>query len=387
MADPRGRRRAGRAQPVGRPAYSGWEDAAVPPDRLGAWLRTSTRCCASTGSTAFRTATSATAACTCGSTSTSPAVRGVPRVPGRLRRTAARARRLAVGRARRRPGAVGAVAADVRRHVARPLRRGQARSATRQAAEPRRAGRPAAVRRRPATGCARSSSAGPLARGGAPVHGRGEVRGTGSRRRDVPVVRRDPAGEGLDPGRARVLQEAVTGGLPGGLADPAVHEALDLACPARAARPTARPASTSRSTSPRCSTRPTPASDGRGPTTRWGRCRGGPGWARRGARPATSPARRPAASLAKAMAGVDQRRSLPGLAAPTFQEGGGQRSRDARRATSSTTGGAAVSRRAARAPRDWRWATPTCGCGRTRSPSTSGPGPGWPRSPTSRAPG
>ena len=29
-------------------------------------------------------------------------------------------------------------------------------------------------------------------------------------------------------GRARVLQEAVTGGLPGGLADPAVAEALDL---------------------------------------------------------------------------------------------------------------------------------------------------------------
>ena len=36
--------------------------------------------------------------------------------------------------------------------------------------------------------------------GGAPVHGGGEVRGAGSRRCDVPVVRRDPGGEGLDPG-------------------------------------------------------------------------------------------------------------------------------------------------------------------------------------------
>ena len=38
VADPRGRRRPGRPQPE-TPAYSGWEDAAVPPDRLGAWLR------------------------------------------------------------------------------------------------------------------------------------------------------------------------------------------------------------------------------------------------------------------------------------------------------------------------------------------------------------
>ena len=27
------------ARSLGRPAYSGWEDAAVPPERLGAWLR------------------------------------------------------------------------------------------------------------------------------------------------------------------------------------------------------------------------------------------------------------------------------------------------------------------------------------------------------------
>ena len=39
VADPRGRRRPGRAHAWPRPAYSGWEDAAVPPERLGAYLR------------------------------------------------------------------------------------------------------------------------------------------------------------------------------------------------------------------------------------------------------------------------------------------------------------------------------------------------------------
>ncbi len=38
VADPRGRRRARGPLPA-RPAYSGWEDAAVPPEHLGAWLR------------------------------------------------------------------------------------------------------------------------------------------------------------------------------------------------------------------------------------------------------------------------------------------------------------------------------------------------------------
>ena len=39
VADPRGRRRPGRPRRLDRPAHAGWEDAAVPPDRLGAYLR------------------------------------------------------------------------------------------------------------------------------------------------------------------------------------------------------------------------------------------------------------------------------------------------------------------------------------------------------------
>ncbi|MEK8227608.1 FAD-linked oxidase C-terminal domain-containing protein [Oerskovia sp. M15] len=39
MADPGRRRRAGRADPAGEQAWPGWEDSAVPPEKLGAYLR------------------------------------------------------------------------------------------------------------------------------------------------------------------------------------------------------------------------------------------------------------------------------------------------------------------------------------------------------------
>ena len=51
------------------PAYPGWEDAAVPPEKLGPTCGTSTPCWTATACTACRTATSATVACTSGSTS------------------------------------------------------------------------------------------------------------------------------------------------------------------------------------------------------------------------------------------------------------------------------------------------------------------------------
>src|SRR6478736_4974754 len=50
------------------------------------------------------------------------------------------------------------------------------------------------------------------------------------------------------------------------------------ACRARGARRTAPPASTWRPTSPRCSTRPTGGGSARAPTTRWGSCRCGRAW-------------------------------------------------------------------------------------------------------------
>ena len=39
MADPRAGRRPGRPLAGGAPAYPGWEDSAVPPAQLGAYLR------------------------------------------------------------------------------------------------------------------------------------------------------------------------------------------------------------------------------------------------------------------------------------------------------------------------------------------------------------
>ena len=119
-----------------RPAYSGWEDAAVPPERLGAWLRDFDELLREHGLDGvpyghfgdgcvhvridFPFAP--------GDAGVGP---GVPRLPHRLRAQAARARRLAVRRARRRPGPLRAAAADVRRRVAARSSPRSRRSATR----------------------------------------------------------------------------------------------------------------------------------------------------------------------------------------------------------------------------------------------------------------
>ena len=68
------------AAPCAARRTPGWEDAAVPPERLGRLPARVRRAAApSTASTACPTATSATAACTCASTSRSPARRRRPR--------------------------------------------------------------------------------------------------------------------------------------------------------------------------------------------------------------------------------------------------------------------------------------------------------------------
>ena len=90
-------------------------------------------------------------------------------------------------------------------------------------------------------------------------------------------------------GRARVLQELANGTLvTGGWRAPEVHEALDLCLSCKACSGTARSRWTWRPTSPRCCTRPTAAGCGPGATTRWAGCPGGPGWPPR--RPASPPA-------------------------------------------------------------------------------------------------
>jgi FAD/FMN-containing dehydrogenase/Fe-S oxidoreductase len=148
-------------------------------------------------------------------------------------------------------------------------------------------------------------------------------------------------------GRARVLQEAMTGGLAGGLGDPAVHEALDLCLSCKGCAsdcPTGVDMATYKS-----EVLQQTYAGKRRPRSHYalGRL---PRWARLGAPVArvgnASLRFRPVASLAKAVAGVDSRRSLPTFASPTLRKWSRQRSRDGLRATSSTT----------EAPDVWIWA-------------------------------
>ena len=178
VADPRGRRRSGGAQPVaaGVLRLGGRRRPARAPGCVAAGLRRA----------AARAPPRRRAVRTLRRRLRARADRlrllrrpgGVPGVPGGLRRAAARARRIAVGRARRRPGAVGAAAADVRRDLARALRCRQARLRPRRAAQPGRAGRSPAARRRPPSRSAAALRRTP-GRGGPPLHGRREVRGAG----------------------------------------------------------------------------------------------------------------------------------------------------------------------------------------------------------------
>lgn len=122
-------------------------------------------------------------------------------------------------------------------------------------------------------------------------------------------------------GRARVLQEAVTGGLPGGLADPAVREALDLCLSCKGCLsdcPTGVDMAEYKSEvlHQTYAGRRRPRSHyALGALPRWARL-GAPlarvgNLALRGG---------PVAAVAKAVAGVDARRSLPALAAPRFRK-------------------------------------------------------------------
>ena len=315
----------------------------MPPDRLGAWLRDFDELLAEHG--LRRGAVRPLRRRLCARADRLRVRRGwprpVPRVPGGRSRGAAPARRLAVGRARRRPGALGAVAADVRRGVAAPVRRGQGGVRPRRRCSTPGARRPRARRRRPARGASarhrRHRAAADPRRGlarrcRAPLHRGREVRGPHDRRRDVPVVPRHPRREGLHPrpgpgppGGARRLARARPG-RPGGAPTPSTS-----ACPARAARPTARPASTWRRTRRRRCTSSTPAGVGRGRTTRSVGCPGGPRWRDPWRGAANRLARGPLGRVAKAAAGVDRRRSLPAFATKTLAEGSRtERPRDTR---------------------------------------------------------
>ena len=162
------------------PAYPGWEDAAVPPAQLGAYLRDFDALLAEHGldglpyghfgdgcvhvridfpltrpggAAVYRTFVEQAAA-----------------ARGRLRR-------LDVGRARRRAGPLGAAAGDVLPRRDRPVRAGQGVLRPGEPAQSRRAGRPAAGRRRSAGRPRWSARVDHFADGGAPLHRRRQVPG------------------------------------------------------------------------------------------------------------------------------------------------------------------------------------------------------------------
>ncbi|TIC88203.1 FAD-binding oxidoreductase [Nocardioides sp. GY 10113] len=123
-------------------------------------------------------------------------------------------------------------------------------------------------------------------------------------------------------GRARVLQEALTGGLPGGLADPALHDALDLCLSCKGCAsdcPTGVDMATYKSEALHRTyrRRPRPRSHytlGRLP--RWAALAAATG----SARLANATLRwAPTAAAAKALAGVDARRTVPAFAATTLR--------------------------------------------------------------------
>ncbi len=110
-----------RSCPASRTPGRGWEDSAVPPERLGEYLRELRRAVRGATATAARsTGTSARAACTRGSTSTSSPARASPSSAASSSEAAdlvVSLRRLALGRARRRPVAGRAAPEDVRRRA------------------------------------------------------------------------------------------------------------------------------------------------------------------------------------------------------------------------------------------------------------------------------
>ena len=266
----------------------------MPPARLGAYLREFEALMDAHGVTACPTATSATAACTCGSTCRwSDRRRGVPRVRRRRRATGRAARRVAVRRARRRPGPQRAAAAHVLRRrrstlfargqgavrpgrPAQPGRPRRARPARRRPAPA--AGRPAARRRRlgfaypttagisprPCTAASGSASAGPTPRGAGGFM--------------CPSYLATGDEKDSTRGRARVLQELANGTLVDrrlvGRAE--VHEALDLclSCKACASRLPGRGGHGPVQGGGAAPALPAPAATGRA-LQRWAGCRAG----------------------------------------------------------------------------------------------------------------
>ena len=196
--------------PAGQPAWPGWEDAAVPPEQLAAYLREFGGLLSAHGLDALVYGHFGEG---CVHARIDFPLAAHPERFSEFVVAAAaagrRARRLAVRRARRRAGAGGAAALHVLARGPGRVRSAEARLRSRRRAQPRGARRPGAGRRRPAVAGgahdgARSRVRLP-ARRRRPVHRRAPVRRCrqvpcrhhGVRRRDVPVLPRHPRREGL----------------------------------------------------------------------------------------------------------------------------------------------------------------------------------------------
>ena len=187
------------------PAYPGWEDAAVPPEHLGAYLRDFDALLSEYGLDGLpyghfgdgcvhvRIDFPLTEP---GGAATIPELRRAGGRPGR------RLRRFDVGRARRRPRPLGAAAVDVLpRGAARCSARSRPSSTRENLLNPGVLVDPRPVERRPAGG--RAGRPGGLT-SPTDVHrcsgvGKCLADTTAGPRRDVPVVPGDPGGEGLHP--------------------------------------------------------------------------------------------------------------------------------------------------------------------------------------------
>ncbi len=170
------------ARSLSRPAHAGWEDAAVPPDRLGAYLRDFEALLRGHGLDGVPYGHFGDG---CVHVRIDFGLREsdgpcrLPALPRRGRRPGGLLRRHPVGRARRRPGAVLPARRDVRPRRARPVQAGQGDLRPAGDPQPRRPGGPTPRRGRPqarrtAAGASACAAVGPRPgvrdRRGAPLH-------------------------------------------------------------------------------------------------------------------------------------------------------------------------------------------------------------------------
>ena len=326
----------------------GWEDSAVPPERLGDYLRELGRLWDRYGYDADMYGHFGQGVLHCRidfDLRTAAGLDDVPALPRRRRRPRRPDGRLAVRRARRRPGAwrAPAEACSATQHRAARSRRFKDIWDPAGRMNPGKVVRPNPIRRRPpprhglrAAAAADVVPASPRTRRRSATRpcrcvGVGECRGHDGGV-DVPELHGDPRREALDPrpGPAAVRDAQRPGAATAAGATMPSRRRSTCASPARAARAIARSTSTWRPTRRSSGPTTTRGACARGPPTRWASSTGGPGW-RRGRRGWSTPrpTRRCSARLAKAIGGIAPEREIPRFAAADVPAAGGPRAQGA----------------------------------------------------------